>query len=107
MKNDFVFWVPKVAGPNKDDGTAGPMVDGKEFEMVIDNLRLVIDKVTVEDRIFNFYFNGLKKVPEIPFSRNMVRSYTKLAGSTDLGCQNLIESNQLPEFALVVRLSLF
>ena len=104
MPNDFVFWVPQKAGPNDDKGQP-TVVDGDEYEIIIDNLRLLVDKVTVEDKIFNYYYNGLKKIPEIPFSRNMIRSYTKLAGSTDLGFPNLIESAQLPEFCLVVRIS--
>ena len=72
MLNDFVFWVPQKAGPDDDDGNP-TWVDGDEYEIRIDNLRISIDKVTVVDKIFNYYFNGLKKIPEIPFTRNMVR----------------------------------
>ena len=72
MSNDFVFWVPQKDGPNDDNGQP-TKIDGDEYEIKIDNLRISIDKVTVVDKIFNYYYNGLKKIPEIPFTRNMVK----------------------------------
>ena len=97
MQDDFVVWSPIT---NK--GTAAG-AQPYEYEIRIKDLRLSVQKVKVDDRIFNHYYNGRNgRIPEIPFTRNMLRSYTKSDNIIDLGSSNFVEQRQLPEAVYVV-----
>ena len=98
MADDFVIWSPKT---NKKGN------DLMKYRIKLENLRLTVRKSILKDELFNAYYNGLKKIPEIPFSRNMIRTYTKLSGETDLGARNFIDQGQLPECVYIVSLNIF
>ena len=74
----------------------------KKYKINLSNLRLAVTKVKIEDKIFNFFYNNLKRIPEIPFSRNIVRSYSKAKDSIDIGFPNFLEQSQLPETVYIV-----
>lgn len=98
MPDDFVLWVPKTQTSKPRNGVE----TYTKYSIKLMDLRISVKKNKVVDKIFNGYYNGLKKIPEIPFTRNMVRSYTRLAGVTDLGARNFINQAQLPESVYVV-----
>ena len=97
MKDDFVIWSPQ--SNKKGTGTnAVPY----EYEIRLKDLRLSVQKVKVVDRIFNHYYNGQNgRIPEIPFTRNMLRTYTKTDQIVDLGFPNFVEQQQLPEVFII------
>ena len=70
MKDDFVLWVPE--SNTFTPTTANAQSEHTRYSIQLERLRLTVEKSLVEDKIFNYYYNGLKKIPEIPFTRNMV-----------------------------------
>ena len=102
MPDDFVIWVGDTQTSVEKDSPQGAPQRPSKYRIVLDNLRISVEKCLVQDRIFNYYYNGLKNNPEIPFTRNMIRSYTKMSGVSDLGYYNFIEQAQLPECVYVV-----
>ena len=93
MPDKFVIWSP-LTNTSQVDGEAVP----NEYEINLSDLRLTVKKTKVVDRIFNDYYNGRGgKLPEIPFTRNIMRSYTTTTNMTDIGRPFFIENKQLPE----------
>ena len=96
MTDDFVFWL-------KSDNKVGSTTNFTEYAIELTDLRIGVVKTLTVDPIFNHFYNSQKdKIPEIPFTRNMIRTYTKTEGITDLGHYNFVEQNQLPETVYVV-----
>ena len=92
MNDNFVVWSPAA---NKTDTAHN------EYKIILSDLRLTVKKVKVVDRIFNHYYNSQGgKIPEIPFTRNMIRTYTTRAIS-DIGFPNFVEQKQLPEVFVI------
>ena len=92
MKDDFVIW-----SPDSNKNGANPPVAHK-YRIDLSDLRLTVKKTKTVDKIFNHYYNGVSgRIPEIPFTRNMIRSYTALDKVTDLSFPNFVEQRQLPE----------
>lgn len=101
----FVIWAPKLKyGAEPDPGDANEDTRPyHEYEIRLSDLRLTVDKVKVAARIFNHYYNRPKgKIPEIPFTRNMIRSYTTRPNSYDWSFPNFVQHKQLPETVYVV-----
>ena len=93
MDDKFVVWSPA----SNTTSVAGVDVVNT-YKIVLTDLRLTVKKVKVVDRIFNDYYNGRGgKLPEIPFTRNMIRTYTTVKDSTDIGRPFFVENKQLPE----------
>ena len=87
----FVMW----NGHNNND----------DYEIILTDLRLTLEKVKLVDSIFNAYYNkvGGERKAEIPFTRNFIRSYTTRANQLDWSYPNFITNNrQLPETVYVV-----
>ena len=90
--DDFVVWSPATNKHNDTDQTH------MKYKIELSDLRLTVKKTKVVDRIFNHYYNGeAGKIPEIPFTRNMMRSYTAPLNVTDISFPNFVEQKQLPE----------
>ena len=100
----FVIWSPATNGMEDAKSTEDPKpIIPYVYKIILTDLRLSISKVVCADRIFNHYFNaGPGKLPEIPFTRNLIRSYTTSANNTDLGQPYIIQNKQLPEAIYVV-----
>ena len=92
-QDKFVIWSPltnKTVVNTKDVPN--------QYRIILSDLRLTVKKVKVVDRIFNHYYNARGgKLPEIPFTRNLIRTYPTVANSTDLGRVNFVQNSQLPE----------
>ena len=76
MPDDFVIWMATTNKFTPAGQNAVPEL--MRYQIKLSELRVSVKKTRVEDRIFNHYYNGLSKIPAIPFTRNMIRSYTKL-----------------------------
>ena len=103
--DSFVIWAPdnkigeEPPPPEGEDDTRPK----NEYQIKLSDLRLTVDKVKVTDKIFNRYANRAKgKLAEIPFTRNMIRSYTTRPGSYDWSFPNFVQHKQLPETVYVV-----
>ena len=106
--DSFVIWAPdnkigEEPPPPEAEGEDDTRPKKNEYQIKLSDLRLTADKVKVTDKIFNRYANRAKgKLAEIPFTRNMIRSYTTRPGSYDWSFPNFVQHKQLPETVYVV-----
>ena len=49
-----------------------PKSNNKEYIIHLNNLRITVDKVLLVDKLFNHYYNNMKKGAQIPITRNKV-----------------------------------
>ena len=77
--------------------------DTDEYRVSLDKLRLTLDRYTVEPEVNRSYFQGLKEsVPTLPFTQNVMKTYTVPKDNSDLSCHNLFFGNRLPDKVLVM-----
>ena len=82
--------------------------NANEYEIILTDLRLTLEKVKLVDTIFNAYYNKVgspncDRKAEIPFTRNLIKSYTTRANQRDWSYSHFITNNrQLPETVYVV-----
>ena len=105
--DSFVIWSPdsnRVGAPPAKD-QPDERVHHK-YKLILSDLRLTIEKVKVTDDIFNNYYNAVGRsagrLAEIPFTRNMIRTYTTKENQLDWSFPNFVTNNQLPETVYVV-----
>ena len=92
MQDDFVLWTGSTNTYTPTGVTPVPdPLPTIDYRIDLTNLRISLDKTIVRDNVFNNYYNNLKLVPEIPFTRNLVRSYPKAQGVSDLGYRHFIQ----------------
>ena len=75
----------------------------QEYRVALDKIRLTVDRYAVEPEVNKQYFKGLKEsVPTLPFTQNVMKTYTVPQNNNDLSCHNLFFGNRLPDKVLIM-----
>ena len=77
--------------------------DDTEYKIDLQHLKLRVRKLDVSEEVKKYYSRMLKtKPPVIPYTKNVIRTYTKPKGDFDLSNHNLFQSSKLPERVYVM-----
>ena len=77
--------------------------DENEYKIDLKHLKLRVRKLDVSEEVKNYYSKMLKtKPPVIPYTKNVIKTYTKPKGDYDLSNYNLFQSSKLPERVYVM-----
>ena len=72
------------------------------FEIVLEDIRISLDRIIPSPSIHNFYIQGMKnESPRSPIDRSLLKTYTVTAGRSELSEHNIISGLQLPEQVFV------
>ena len=77
--------------------------DANEYKIDLQHLMLRVRKLDVSEDVKKYYSKMLKtKPPSIPYTKNVIKTYTKPKGDFDLSNHNLFQSSKLPERVYVM-----
>ena len=77
--------------------------DENEYKIDLKILKLRVRKFDVSEEVKKYYSKMLKtKPPVIPYTKNVIKTYTKPKGDYDLSNHNLFQSSKLPERVYVM-----
>ena len=81
-----------------DDNFVIMQGDANEYKVDLSNLMIKVKKYDVSEDVKKYYSKMLKtKPPNIAYTKNVIRTYTKPKGDYDLSHYNLFQSSRLPE----------